>query len=193
MHSIIAVDRAPEPVDRSTAVDGWLLLTEGNPELGHRYIEIMCRMNRATYATDRPDKVARRMAKYPCEYFYFPGEDFEVVCGFRWNRRRRLYRWVSVGFVGAITPQRATDLVAGRVRRFLRDKGVQRLVAVEPSVMDSRAILEFYRLTRQHPALVIRGSHRVAGGTYIWIEAPPDTVTSSKASADTDLKSLAEA
>ena len=84
---------------------------------------------------------------------------------------------MSVGFVGAIMPRQAVDLVVERVRRFLREKLVGRLIAIEPSEMENPAILEFYKLTHQHPGLLIHGSHRTGGGTYLWVQLPAESVT----------------
>jgi hypothetical protein len=163
--------RANRPRRRCTTSDGWVLLSEDNLEVGHRYVDIMCQMNRPSYATNHPEKIVRRMARFPCEYFYFLGDGFEVVCGLKWFRRSRLYRLMSVGFVGAITPAEALELVVERGRHFFREKFIDRIAAVEPAVMENPAILEFYRLMRRHPCLAVRG-HRIGGGTYLWIRVP---------------------
>jgi hypothetical protein len=149
--------------------DGWAVLGEHNAQLAYRYIEIMCQMNWASYATARPEQVVRRMVRFPCEYYYYAGGNYEVVCGVRWNRRMRRWRLMSVGFVGAVRPAEALELVVERGRHFFREKRVDHIIAIEPAKMENPAILEFYRLIRGHPSLEIRGTHRIADGTYLWI------------------------
>ncbi len=110
---------------RSQTEGDWVLLTPSNPELGYRYLEIMCQMNRATYACKRPQRIVYRMARFPCEYYYLQGDRFEVVCGYKWHQRQRLFRLMSVGFVGAISPQDALDLVVQNFCRFLFEKRIR--------------------------------------------------------------------
>lgn len=143
-----------------------------NLELGHRFLEIMVQMNRPTYTTDRPWTMVRRMARLPCEYFYYPGDGFEVVCGFKLIRRSQRYRVMSVGFVGAIDARGALDLVVERIRLFLFEKRVDHLITVRPAVMESAAIVELYELALRHPGLIVRGTHRIEGGTYWWLRTP---------------------
>jgi hypothetical protein len=170
-----AAQAISQDAGQSTAGDGWVLLTGSNPQLGFRYIEIMCRMNRPSYATDRPQVIVRRMAQLPCEYYYYAGSDFEVVCGFKWIRRSRRYRLMSVGFVGAITPSAALEIVVQKVRDFLQQKQIHYLIAIRPAVMENPTILEFYELFFRHPGLAIRGTHPIEGGTYLWLGLPePD-------------------
>lgn len=169
----MVVSRVIQPADghklRPATEDGWVQLTRSNLSLGHRYIEVMCHMNRPSYATSHPARIVERMSRFPCEYFYYPGVDFEVVCGFKWSYRLRHYRLMSVGFVGDVSPREALELVVERFRRFVLEKQVDHVIAVRPLTMENPAILEFYELVLQHPSLVVRGTHVVKGGTYWWL------------------------
>lgn len=149
--------------------DGWTLLTPRRIELAQHYLEIMREMNRATYSPKRPLREMQAMTQPPCEYYYFAGSGFELVLGFRWLERIGRYRIMSTGFVGAIDPREALDRIAAKAREFARRKQVDRLVAVQPSHMDSPQILAFYRLLDQHPTLQVRRGHAVAQGEYLWI------------------------
>ncbi len=128
-------------------------------------------MNRATYACKRPQRIVYRMARFPCEYYYLQGDRFEVVCGYKWHQRQRLFRLMSVGFVGAISPQDALDLVVQNFCRFLFEKRIDHVAAIRPDVMENPAIVEFYKLAQQHPSVRIRGTHHRRGGAYWWIQA----------------------
>ena len=79
---------------------------------------------------------------------------------------------MSVGFVGDLSPKKAADLVVERILRFMKDKQIYRVSAVEPFEMDSTAILTFYKWAHLNPRLAIRGRHRLGRGTYLWIQVP---------------------
>jgi len=129
----------------------------------------MQQMNRATYSPADPGRELRKMTSYPCEYYYYAGVAFEIVVGFKWLRRLKRFRIMSVGFVGEIRPAEALDRIAAKLKQFASDNGVDRLVAIRPWQMDNPRILELYGLLRGHPTLHVRGGHKLPEGEYLWI------------------------
>jgi len=153
----------------------WRQITADCVELGYRYQEVMCQMNRSVYASEPAEVVVCRMIKPPCSYFYLNGGDHEVVAGYKWIERRRQYRLMSTGFAGCIGPRGALNLVVDLSCWFARVKGISRIVAIRPHQMESPLIIQFYDLLWSYPGLRVRGTHRVREGTYLWLELSPES------------------
>jgi hypothetical protein len=149
--------------------DGWARVREETFDLGMRYMEIMCKMNRRNYSADPFQQSVRRMIRQNCDYYYYPGDGFEVAGGFKWMRQVGKYRVMSCGFTGGITPVVATQIMTEKLLRFMRQKRVSCVTAIRPLQMDSPEILQVYDLLTKHPQLSIRGGHEIKGGIYWWI------------------------
>jgi hypothetical protein len=158
----------------------WTRITPERRSLAERYLEVMYQMNRPVYASEPASVVVPRMLGRRHEYYYFWNPQCEVVIGFHWRRRRRQYELKSLGFVGAITPAAALELMVAKLLDFMRQHDRERVFAIRPFAMESRSVIELYELAMCHPAVAIRGTHRVISGTYLWIRARHGTPCSEK-------------
>jgi hypothetical protein len=163
----------------TTRVAAWTLITPERRQLAYRYLEVMYQMNRPVYASEPAEVVAPRMLRRRHEFYHCEGAGFEAVVGFRWYRRRHQYELKSLGFTGQITPADALELIVAKIAEFIRRHQLQRIFAVRPFAMESQAVLQLYELAMHHPALDIRGNHRLATGTFIWIRLSQNEVKDS--------------
>jgi len=152
----------------------WTRLTPDRRELAYKYMEVMYQMNRVTYAAEPADTVIDRIFRQNSDYYYYTGTTFEVVIGFKWIKRLRRYRVMNCGFAGDIGLSSVVTLLCEKAITFMREKRVDRVIAIRPRYMESQRIMEVYDLLLHTPLINIRGTHQVAEGTYWWI-TPPDS------------------
>lgn len=104
------------------------------------------------------------------EFYYLRGAMFEAVIGFSWRRRRRKFELRSMGFTGQIEADEILPRFLEIGLEFLKSKELTRIFAVIPRQMDSVGICQVYELGRQLEQIEVRGRHRVATGTFVWIQ-----------------------